>query len=108
MPQYDYRCDACKHRFSVSFKTFAMYDSTILHCPQCKSGDLTRLISQVAIPKSNRDYRKLSSQEMLSVLESGETRQVEEMFKQVGGGQGPDSPATSSPESVDPEDSPGA
>ena len=29
----------------------------------------------------------MSSQEMLSVLESGETDQVEAMFKQVGGSQ---------------------
>ena len=104
MPQYDFRCDACKQRFSVRFKTYAMYESALLHCPHCKSGDLTRLISQVALPKSNRDYRKMSSQEMLSVLESGETPQIDEMFKQVGGGQCPDSAAAASPESVDPSD----
>jgi putative FmdB family regulatory protein len=87
MPEYDFRCDACQHQFSLSFKTYALYDAALLNCPKCASDDLTRLISQVAIPKPNRDYRKLSSQEMLSVLESGETRQADEMFKQVGGGQ---------------------
>ena len=56
--------------------------------PNATAGELTRLISQVAIPKSGRDYRNMSSREMLSVLESGETGQVDEMFRQVGGDSG--------------------
>ena len=55
-------------------------------CPECGTTELSRKISSVAIPHSSRDYRNMSSTEMLSVLESGETRQVDEMFKQVGGG----------------------
>jgi putative FmdB family regulatory protein len=85
MPEYDFRCEACAHRFSRRFKTYAMYDSAMLRCPQCESADLSRLISQVAIPKSRRDYRGMSSQEMLSVLESGASSQVDEMFQQVRG-----------------------
>ena len=104
MPEYDFRCDACAHRFAARFKTYASYDSAMLHCPECNSGELTRLISQVAIPKANRDYRTMSSQEMLSVLEAGETGQVDEMFRQVGGGQGADA-AESSSDSVAPADS---
>ena len=88
MPEYDFRCDACEHRFSVHFKTYASYDAATLRCPECKERELTRVISQVAIAKSSRDYRRMSSKEMLSVLESGETRQVDEMFKQAGGGTG--------------------
>ncbi len=104
MPEYDFRCDACAHRFTARFKTYASYDSATLRCPECNSGELTRLISQVAIPKANRDYRTLSSQEMLSVLESGETGPVDEMFRQVGGGSGAGA-AESSSDSVDPVDS---
>ena len=102
MPEYDFRCDACAHRFAVRFKTYAMYDDATLLCPACKSADLSRLISQVAIAKANRDYRNMSSQEMLSVLESGEPGPVDEMFRQVGGSQ--EHSADSSSDSVDPAD----
>ncbi len=85
MPEYDFRCDKCAHRFSVKYKTYAMYESAIAHCPRCESTELSRLISQVAIPRSKRDYRGMSSQEMLSVLESGAAGEVDEMFNQVAG-----------------------
>ena len=104
MPEYDFRCEKCAHRFSVNYKTYAMYDSAIARCPRCESTDLRRLISQVAILKSNRDYRSMSSQEMHSVLESGETGQVDEMFNQVTGGQGADQGAATSEQSADGSD----
>ncbi len=105
MPEYDFRCDACAHRFTLSFKTYASYDVAALRCPKCKAGELTRLISRVAIPKSGRDYRKMSSREMLSVLESGETGQVDEMFRQVSGGSGSGATGGGSPsmDSADPD-----
>ncbi|MCY3833514.1 MAG: zinc ribbon domain-containing protein [Chloroflexi bacterium] len=105
MPEYDFRCDACQHRFSQGFKTYALYDAACLRCPACQSKELTRLISQVAIPKTNRDYRRLSSREMLSVLESGEGRQVDEMFRQVSGGQSDSRAAPASPDPIEPADS---
>lgn len=97
MPEYDFRCDPCGRRFAVRFKTYAMYDAAALRCPACQSADLSRLISRVAIPKANRDYRTMSSQEMLSVLESGEAGQVNEMFKQVGGSGGEGAAPSSAP-----------
>ncbi len=57
-----------------------------MRCPACDSAEITRLITRVAISKSGRDYRNMSSKEMLSVLESGEAGSVNEMFRQVGGG----------------------
>ena len=85
MPAYDYRCKACQHRFTAFYKTYQDYDAASPECPQCGSGDVTRLISRVAIPRPSRDFSKMSSDEMLSVLESGDSRAVGEMFDQVGG-----------------------
>ena len=104
MPQYDFRCDTCKHRFSLRFKTYALADAGERFCPQCNSDDVTRLISQVAIPRSNRDFGKLSSREMLSVLESGDKRQVDDMFQQVGGGQSFEGGAAAQPNTTDSSD----
>ena len=85
MPQYDYRCKRCQQRFALFYKTYARYEAAAPQCPNCASRELSRLITQVAIPKSGQDYAKMSSGEMLSVLESGDARQVDEMFRQVGG-----------------------
>lgn len=86
MPQYDFRCKNCRERFSLFYKTYLAYDTASPECPHCGHEDLSRLITSVAINKPGRDFSKLSSNEMLSVLESGDSRQVGEMFQQVGGG----------------------
>ena len=85
MPQYDFRCETCQGVFSVGYRTYAEYDSAAPSCPECRSLDLTRLISKVSIGGTRRDYSKMSSGEMLSVLEAGDQSQVRELFKQVGG-----------------------
>lgn len=98
MPQYDFRCNACQLRFSVKYRSYADYDAAALVCPQCGSAELARLITEVAVRKSGRDYGKMSSGEMLSVLESGDQQQVSEMFKQVADGA---APAASAPNRAD-------
>ena len=85
MPQYDFRCNACQLRFSVTYRSYAQYDAAALVCPECESAELSRVISDVVVRKTGRDFRKMSSDEMLSVLESGDQRQVKAMFKQVSG-----------------------
>lgn len=85
MPSYDFRCKRCLEAFSRSYRTYKQYEAATPTCPQCGSADLSRLITQVAIPRASREYGKMSANEMLSVLESGDQRQAREMFKQVGG-----------------------
>ena len=84
MPSYDYRCNQCGRRLSLFYKSYDAYDAATHTCPHCGSTDLTRLISRVAIAKPGRDYSGMSSQEMLSVMESGDSRAMGELFKQVG------------------------
>lgn len=52
MPAYDFRCDDCKWKGALTFKTYAEYDSAEKRCPRCKSKNLTRVIRRVAISKS--------------------------------------------------------
>lgn len=86
MPAYDFRCKNCGERFTLNYKSIADYDEATPKCPKCAYTDLSRLISKVAISSPARDYSKMSSNEMLSVLESGDSKVVGEMFQQVGGG----------------------
>jgi len=52
MPSYDYRCNDCQRRVVLTYKTYADYDKATPTCPRCKGTNLTRLISRVAIAKS--------------------------------------------------------
>lgn len=92
MPYYDYRCEGCGQDSTLFFKTYTAYDAAQKLCPYCGSAQLIRRITRVTVAKPGRDYTHMSSQEMLSVMESGDSRQVGEMFRQVGAGV-PETPA---------------
>ncbi len=88
MPVYDYRCNVCGRKSALFYKSYKDYDAaTAAHahtCPNCGSHDLTRLISRVAIARPGRDYSKMSSNEMLSVMEGGDSRELGRMMQQMG------------------------
>lgn len=52
MPTYEFRCNACRRKVVLTYKTYADYDRATHTCPRCGSTDLTRLISRVAIRRS--------------------------------------------------------
>ncbi len=85
MPNYEYRCKKCKHRFSLSYKTYEDYDKAESTCPQCGSAELSHLITGVILKKPSHDYTTMAPEEMLSVMDSGDSRQMGELFQQVGG-----------------------
>jgi putative FmdB family regulatory protein len=85
MHSYDYRCNDCTNRFTLTYKTYSDYDAATPVCIHCGSQNLSRLIQRIAIQKPAHDYTRMSSNEMLGVLESGNSRQVGEMFQQIGG-----------------------
>lgn len=86
MPSYDFRCKNCGARFSLTYKSVGDYESAAPVCATCGGAALARLIGRVAIARPGRDYTRMNANEMLSVFESGDSRQVGEMFQQVGGG----------------------
>lgn len=86
MPSYDYQCNTCGRAVTLYYKSYRAYDEANHTCPHCQSTDLTRLISRVAINKPSRNYGGMSSQEMLSVLEGGDSREVGQLFQDVGAG----------------------
>lgn len=53
MPSYDYRCNTCKRRVVLTYKTYRDYDTATPICPRCQSTDLTRIIGRVALAKSD-------------------------------------------------------
>ena len=84
MPEYDYRCNQCGRSITLFYKTYKEYDEAARTCPHCGSADLTRIIKRVAVARPARDFASMSSNDMLSVLEGGDSREVGTMFEQVG------------------------
>ena len=88
MPVYDYRCNVCGRKSAFFYKTYKDYDAAnaaqTRTCPNCGSKELTRVISRVTIAKPGRDYANMSSDEMLSVMEGGDSRELGQMMHQLG------------------------
>lgn len=84
MPIYDFRCQQCGQEFSLTYKSLRSYEAATPACPHCQSTALSRVIKRVAIQKPGRDYSRMSSDDMLSVLESGDAKQVSDLYRQVG------------------------
>jgi len=97
MPSYDYRCNSCGRKINLFYKSYKDYDAATAEksstCPNCGSSELTRVINRVAIPKSGRNYSSMDSQQMLSVMEGGNNREVGEMFHELGADQAVNDPA---------------
>lgn len=86
MPSYDFKCNQCHAKLTLHYRTFKAYDAAIPTCSECGSTDLTRTITSVTIAKgrTHHDYTRMNATEMLSVFESGDSKAVGEMMKQVG------------------------
>lgn len=86
MPTYEFKCDQCGADLTLRYRTFKDYDEATPTCYECGSTDLTRTITRVAIAKgrSGHDYSRMNANEMLSVFESGDSKAVGEMMRQVG------------------------
>jgi putative FmdB family regulatory protein len=52
MPIYEYSCHDCGRRVSLLWRTFADTESRQAVCPRCGGTHLTRLISRVAVVRS--------------------------------------------------------
>ena len=85
MPAYDFRCKACRTSFTLSYKSVHDYDIAEKHCPNCNSVELARVIKRINVQSPSRDFGRMTSAEMLSVFESGDSRQVGQMFDHVAG-----------------------
>lgn len=94
MPSYDYRCNQCGRSFVLFYKSYKDYDGATPECPHCNSPEVARRIKRVTIAKPGRDMSTMSSNEMLSVMDGGNSREIGQMFQQVADTTGVDPGAT--------------
>jgi putative FmdB family regulatory protein len=52
MPIHEYRCHECGRRVSLLWRSFADMETKQPRCPRCGGSQLTRLVSRVAVVRS--------------------------------------------------------
>ena len=90
MPFYDYRCGNCGRKVRLFF-TYDEYDSAIPKCTHCESKKLQRLISRVALAKSE-DARldAMDPDSMLAGVDEEDPRSLGRMMRKMSSEMGED------------------
>lgn len=86
MPIYEYRCHNCKRRVSIFWRSFGELESenAAPHCPRCGGANLTRLISRVAVVRSE-DSRldDLTDSSMLDGLDEDDPKSIARWMRRM-------------------------
>ena len=91
MPIYDYRCADCKRRVSLYFQTFSSAAQAIPACTNCGSTSLTRLVSRVAVLKSEESrLEDMADPSSFGDLDENDPRSVARWARKMGSQLGED------------------
>ena len=90
MPDYEYRCDNC-HRYTSLFFTYSEFDTAEPVCPHCGSAELQRIISRVALAKSE-DSRldSMDPDSMMAGLDEEDPRSLGKFMRKMSDEMGED------------------
>jgi putative FmdB family regulatory protein len=89
MPIYEYICGDCRKRVSVFFRTFSEASDEAARCPTCQGANLRRLVSRVAVLKSEESrLDNLADSALLSGLESEDPRALAGFMRRMSGEMG--------------------
>lgn len=89
MPIYEYRCNACRRRFSALVGVVAAQGP--VSCRRCGSSDITRLISRFARLRSEDDILdSLADSADLSDVDENDPASVSRWMKRMGSALGED------------------
>ena len=89
MPIYEYYCADCRKRVSVFFRTMSEASDDAARCPTCEGVHLRRLVSRVAMLKSEESrLENLADPSMMSGLESEDPRALASFMRKMSGEMG--------------------
>ena len=93
MPTYEFRCIDCNHFFEV-FQTYQEYGSTPIHCPQCGSNGIKRIIKPIRIARSeDARFQSFADPDQLTGLEDDPKslgQMMRRMSQELGEDMGPE------------------
>lgn len=75
MPIYEYVCRDCRKRVNLFFRTYTAATTEAAVCPTCKGANLHRLVSRVAVMKSEDSRMEdLADPSLMAGLENEDPR----------------------------------
>lgn len=84
MPIYEYICLDCRRKFSIFYRSVAAAEATEAVCPYCQGKRLRRVISRVAVVRSEESrLEALADPSMLAGLEEEDPRALGHMMRQM-------------------------
>ena len=85
MPIYEYRCGACRRRSSLYYQTFSAAAHAEPRCEHCGSADVSRLVSRVAVLKSEESrLDDLSDDAALADVDENDPRSIARWARRMG------------------------
>lgn len=89
MPIYEYICQDCRKRVSVFFRTIGEASDEAARCPICQGNRLRRLVSRVAVLKSEESRMDdLADSSLMGGLEQEDPRALAHFMRRMGGEMG--------------------
>jgi len=93
MPNYDYRCLDCGKRVSI-FQTYDEYGVETVHCPNCNSVRLERLLNRVRVLRSEESrLDALSDPTAWGDFDEDDPKSMARMMRKMGNELGEEMPA---------------
>jgi len=93
MPIYEYRCHDCHRRVSLFFRSFSDVPEEP-HCPRCGGSHLTRLVSRVAVVRSEESrLDDLADPAMLDGLDESDPRSLGRWMRKMSAELGEEMPS---------------
>ena len=84
MPIYEYICLNCRKRVNVFFRTFSAAEGGNATCPICAGTNLHRLVSRVAVMKSEeRRMEDLADPTLMAGLEGEDPRALANFMRRM-------------------------
>lgn len=84
MPIYEYVCLDCRKRVNIFFRTFSAASTTEAHCPLCDGIRLRRLVSRVAVHRSEESrLEEMADPSMMAGLESEDPRALASFMRRM-------------------------
>lgn len=84
MPIYEYNCLDCRKRVSVFFRTFGEASDEAARCPHCNGANLRRLVSRVAVLRSEESrLDNMADESFMSGLENEDPRALASFMRKM-------------------------
>ena len=91
MPIYEYYCMDCRQRVNLFFRTITAATEAEPSCPQCSGQRLHRLVSRVAVLRSEESrLEALADPAMFSALDEEDPKALGRMMRQLSNEMGED------------------